>query len=155
MYIRQEGEEMNWSYKLHEIEKLPEIVTGFVYCIYYTNGQKYIGSKVVRSERRVKPLVGSRKNAVRKRVIESKWQDYEGSSKLTEDLTILTKVILYLTTNKRSMTYLEQRELMKEDATVNIEYINENIGGKFYDNCLDGVYNGSVDIIGKGGLFDI
>jgi len=133
---------MNWIYKNKEVTELPEEIYGFVYCIYYTDGTKYIGSKVVRSERRIKPLKGMRKNAVRKKLVEHKWQSYEGSSKLTEDKTIEKKVIIYLTTNKRSMSYLEVNALMIVDAPCNPEYVNENIGGKWFDNALDGLYKG-------------
>jgi hypothetical protein len=143
---------MKWTYKGHQVDELPECVMGMVYKIFYTDGTQYVGSKVIRSERRVKPLVGMRSNAVRKVVKESKWRDYEGSSKLTKDKVILSKVILYLTTSKRTMTYLEQRELFQIDAATNPNYVNENIGGKFYDNCLDGLYEGSVNT--TGGLFD-
>ena len=143
---------MNWNYKGYEVGELPEEVKGFVYILYYTDGRKYIGSKVVRSDVKVKPLVGMRKNAVRKVTKESKWKTYEGSTKLSEGLTIQSKVITHLCTDKRSMTYLEQKELFLVDAIMNKEYLNENIGGKFFDNCLDGLYEGSINI--QGGLFD-
>ncbi len=135
---------MTWTYKGHSITKLPEEVTGFVYEIHYTDKTKYIGSKVVQSMQRVKPLAGSRSNAVRKKMVKSKWIDYEGSSNENKGKTIFSKVITHLCTSKRTMTYIEQRELMKVDATVNELYNNKNIGGKFHDNCLDGVYTGEV-----------
>ncbi len=134
---------MQWEYKGNVVTELPMDVRGFVYCIYYDNGKKYVGSKVVRSERRIKPLKGMRSNAVRKKLIESKWCSYEGSSKLTEGLTISKKVILYLTTNKRSMSYLEDRELFSCKALESDEYLNENIRGKYWDNCLDGLHKES------------
>ena len=143
---------MNWNYKGYEVGELPEEVKGFVYILYYTDGRKYIGSKVVRSDVKVKPLVGMRKNAVRRVTKESKWKTYEGSTKLSDGLTIQSKVITHLCTDKRSMTYLEQKELFLVDAIMNKEYLNENIGGKFFDNCLDGLYEGSINI--QGGLFD-
>ena len=130
---------MNWIYKGVAITELPKEVRGMVYKIYYTDETMYIGSKVVRSEIKKKPLKGMRSNAVRKVLTESKWKTYEGSSKLSKGKTIKTKVIMHLTKDKRSMTYLEQKELMAVNATVNKSYLNENIGGKFFDNCLDGV----------------
>jgi len=142
---------MEWSYRGSKVIDLPEEVKGMVYKIHYVDGTSYIGSKVVRSERRLKPLKGMRKNAVRKVVKESDWRSYTGSSKLTEGKEIFAKEILYLTTNKMSMTYLEQRELMKVDAAVNEKYLNKNIGGKFFDNCLDGVFDGDIN---TGSLFD-
>ena len=143
---------MNWTYKGYEVGELPEEIRGFVYIIYYTNGQMYIGSKVVRSDVKVKPLVGMRKNAVRRVTKESKWKSYEGSTKLSEGLTISTKVITHLCTNKRSMTFLEQQQLFANRVLTSDKYLNENIGGKFFDNCLDGYYEGSVNV--QGGLFD-
>ena len=150
---------MNWTYKGYEVGELPEEIRGFVYIIYYTNGQMYIGSKVVRSEltkplgkRELEARTDKRQSVNKKVITESKWKTYEGSTKLSEGLTINTKVITHLCTDKRSMTYIEQRELFKVDAPVNPQYLNENIGGKFFDNCLDSVYTGSVNV--QGGLFD-
>ena len=150
---------MRWSYKGYEVDELPECIRGFVYEIHYTNGKRYIGSKVVRSEltkplgkRELEARTDKRQSVKKKVVTESKWKTYEGSTKLSEGLTILTKEITHLCTDKRSMTYIEQRELFKVDATVNPDYLNENIGGKFFDNCLDSLYDGPVNV--QGGLFD-
>lgn len=134
---------MDWTYRGYKVTELSPEIRGFVYIIYFTNGQKYIGSKVVRSDRRIKPLKSMRSNAVRRVTRESKWREYEGSSKLTEGLTIKTKVITHLCTDKRSMTYLEQKELFAVDAAVNDEFVNKNIGGKFFSNCLDGLWSGT------------
>jgi hypothetical protein len=131
---------MNWIYNGHEVTELPDEIVGMVYEIYYDNGKSYIGSKMVRSKVKLKPLKHMRKNAVRYKVKETNWKSYEGSSKLSEGLTIVNKVILYLTTNKRSMTYLEDRELFTRKALESTDYINENIRGKYWDNCLDGLY---------------
>ena len=132
-------------YKGNEVTELPPEVRGMVYHIYYTDDTYYIGSKIVRSEVKVKPLVGMRSNAVRRKLKESNWKTYEGSSKLTEGKTIKSKVILYLTTDKRSMTFLEQRELFHTGAIFQDNYLNQNIGGKFFDNALDGLYTGEVE----------
>ncbi len=143
---------MDWIYKGYIVKELPKEVVGFVYIIHYTDGTKYIGSKIVRSERRIKPLKGMRKNAVRKKIVESDWRSYKGSSKLTEGKTIKSKVILYLTTNKRTMTYIEARELFHTGAIFSDEFLNENILGKFYDNAMDGLYTGNIEI--HKGLFN-
>ena len=135
---------MEWIYNTHKITKLPEEVIGFVYCIYYTDGTKYIGKKLAKSERRKKPLKGMRVNAKRMVMTEHKWRDYEGSSKLTDDLTIQTKVITHLCTNKRSMSYIEVKELMLNEALESDKYMNNNISGTYFDNCLDGLYTGVV-----------
>ena len=135
---------MEWNYKGYDVNDLPEEVVGFVYCIYYTDGTMYVGKKLVRSERKKKPLKGMRSNAKRMVMTEHDWRSYEGSSKLVEGKTILTKVILHLCTNQRSMTYLETKELFVREAIESKVYLNENISGKWFDNCLDGVYHGEV-----------
>ncbi len=140
-----------WNYKGHSVTELPVDVVGMVYQIYYTDGTKYIGSKLVRTHKKMKPLKGMRVNANRREWKETNWKVYNSSSKLVEGKTIQSKVILYLTKDKRSMSYLEVKELMSVDASVNPEYVNENIGGKYFDNVLDGVYTGEVN---QKGLFD-
>jgi len=141
-----------WTYKGYKVTELPAEVVGMVYKIYYTDGTQYIGSKLVRTHKKLKPLKGMRVNANRREWKETNWRTYNGSSKLVKDKTILSKVIMYLTKDKRSMSYLEVKELMAVDASVNPSYVNENIGGKYFENVLDGVYTGSVDI--RGGLFN-
>jgi len=136
---------MNWIYQGKPVETLPEEVVGFVYIIWYESGQKYIGKKLVRSERRKKPLVGMRSNAKRMVMTEHKWQDYVGSSKeIPSDEIIKTKVITHLCTNKTSMTYLEAKIMMEQNVLVDDTFYNKNILGKFWDNCEDGVYYGQV-----------
>ena len=135
---------MEWIYNGHKITKLPEEVVGFIYCIYYTDGTKYIGKKLAKSERRKKPLKGMRVNAKRMVMTEHKWKCYVGSSKLVEDKTISSKHILHLCTNKRSMTYLEVKELMMRHVLETDTYMNNNINGNWFDNCLDGLYVGEV-----------
>lgn len=76
--------------------------------------------------------------------IESNWKSYTGSSKETEDLTIKEKHILHLCTNKMTLTYLETQELFDRRVLIGETYVNKNILGKFYDNCMDGIYTGSV-----------
>ena len=108
---------MDWSYKGKKITRLPPEVVGFVYIIYYTNGQKYIGKKLARSERRKKPLKGMRSNAKRMVMTEHKWKEYEGSSEENKGLTIKTKVITHLCTNKLSMSYLRDQRTVLSKCT--------------------------------------
>lgn len=138
---------MGWLYQGKQLNKLPDGVIGFVYCIYYTNNKKYIGKKLAVSERK-KPL-GKKELALQtdgrlkkhKHVtIETNWQSYNGSTKESEGLTILSKVITHLCTNKMSLTYLEASEMIKNDVLFRDDYLNKNILGKFYDNALDGLY---------------
>ena len=135
---------MEWLYNAKKITQLPQEVTGFVYIIYYEDSTMYIGKKLTKSERKKKPLKGMRSNARRMVMTEHKWRDYEGSSKLTEGKTITSKHILHLCTNKRSTTYLEVKELMVREAIESDTYINNNINGNWFDNCMDGVYDGPI-----------
>lgn len=143
---------MNWLYKSKPLDRLPVDVIGFVYIIYYTDGTKYLGKKLAKSERRKKPLKGMRVNAKRMVMTEHKWKEYEGSSKLTDGKIIQSKVILHLCTNKRSMTYLEVKELMVREALESDTYLNNNINGNWFDNCLDGLYEEETTL--QKGLFD-
>jgi hypothetical protein len=130
--------QIDWEHKGETVDFLPCGVIGFVYRIKYTDGTYYIGSKVALSDRRVKPLKGSRANAVRKKTVETKWRSYNGSSKLVEGLTIEKKEILYFVSTKRSLTYLEAKVLFSVGAVESGLYRNENILGRFFSNCVDG-----------------
>ena len=129
---------MHWLYQNSIVDILPEGAIGFIYEITYTDGTKYIGSKVAVSERRIKPLKGMRVNAVRTKIIETKWKSYVGSSKLVAGLTILEKRIIAFVSTKRSLTYLEAKYLFCTGAIESNEYRNENILGKFFSNCNNG-----------------
>jgi intein/homing endonuclease len=142
---RIQGEIMQWIYKGNPVKELPKDIVGFVYKIYYTNGTQYIGKKLVRSERKAKPLKGMRKNARRVIERETEWREYEGSSEETKGLEIHSKVILHLCTSKRTMTYLEEKELFNVDAPSNPSFRNKTIGKRYFDNCLDGLYEGDIN----------
>lgn len=132
-----------WLYRGVTVDSMPEDVRYFVYVISYTDGTKYVGQKVVRSETRRPPLVGMRANAKRLVLTESNWKKYDGSSSFNDGKVILSKEILHLCTNKRTATYLECRELFARGAIENEEYNNQNILGKFFSNCLDGLRDDS------------
>lgn len=141
----------NWLYQGKAFTKLPEGVCGFVYTIYYTDGRKYIGKKLAISERKKnlgkKELELQTDQRLKKHkhvVTEHKWQQYEGSSKETEGLTIQSKVITHLCTNKLTMSYLETKNLMAVDAPMNPDYLNKIIGKTYWDNALDGLYKEAV-----------
>lgn len=136
---------MMWTYEglpIRDHSDLLEGCTDIVYVINYTNGQKYIGKKTVRSIRRLKPtkaMLAKRKNYVRKELKDLPFIDYEGSSELTSELTIKSKEILYQTKTKKAATYLESAELFATDAIFENEYVNKNIQGRFFDNDLIGL----------------
>jgi hypothetical protein len=130
---------MQWLYQNNIVDSLPEGAIGFVYIIHYKDGRAYVGKKLAVSKTRLKPLKTQRKNAVRTKVAENKWKSYTGSSKLTEGLEIETKEILAWCSNQRTMTYLENKYLFGYGVLESCAYLNENIGGKFWSNCLDGL----------------
>lgn len=109
----------------------------FVYVINYTNGQKYIGKKTVRSVRKKPPLAGKKRN--RRILTNLPFVNYEGSHETPEGLVIESKVILYQCSTKHAATYLETALLIHHDALFDETYLNSNIGGKFYDNVLNGL----------------
>ena len=132
--------QLKWQYRGTDFNELPEGVIGFVYKITYTDGKMYIGKKLCISTTRLKPLKTQRKNAVRTKVAENNWRAYSGSSKLTKDAVIANKEILSLCTNQRTMTYLENKWLFCSGVIESDLFYNENISGKWWSNCLDGLY---------------
>lgn len=143
---------MTWTYEDQPFTDLPDGVFGFVYVISYTDDTHYIGKKQTISETRLPALKDGtiRPNAYRiakningKRVQfdvvrkQSAWRSYTGSSKLTAGKTIASKTILQLAYSKRSLTYLETKWLFIYEVLEKPEFLNENILGKFFDNCMD------------------
>lgn len=151
---------MHWTYNGKRVDSLPEGVIGFVYCIYYEDGTKYLGKKKARSQR--KKHFGKKKLATvtdkRLKTYEYvdkdlPWQDYEGSSKeIPNDLRIHSKVILHLCTSLTTLTWLEVKEMVFREVLTDINYHNKNILGKFWDNCEEGIY--SEQVLEQKGLFD-
>jgi hypothetical protein len=132
-----------WTYKTHPVHShadLPEECTHIVYLLGYSDGTKYVGYKTVRSDRRMKPLKDMRKNA--KRIVRKDlpFVKYTGSSKYNEGKELVSKEILHLCSNKRTATYLEVKEMIvRGSVEPDSGYNNENILGKFFNNCLDGL----------------
>jgi len=116
-------------------DDMPDYAIGFIYEITYTNGKKYIGKKDLFSYKTLPPLVGQKRK--RKVKIESKWKTYSGSTKLSKGLVIQSREIIFYAETKRALTYLEVRELFRRDVIFNGKYLNENIGGKYFNNVFD------------------
>lgn len=134
-----------WLYKDKEIHShddlLPEC-TDFVYMITYASGKKYIGKKMVKTMRRLKPTkkqLAIRKNYKRVEEKDLPFVDYVGSSKETAGQVVVSKEILYQCSTKKAATYIEAGILFNENAIFDDEYLNLNIIGKFYDNDLNGL----------------
>ena len=50
---------MKWLYQnkeINSIEELPKNSVGFIYCLYYEDGTKYIGKKTLYGSHKLEPL---------------------------------------------------------------------------------------------------
>jgi len=71
--------------------------------------------------------------------ISSRWKKYTGSSEaVPSDDKITSKVILFLSSSKTTLTYLENYVLYSNHAAADKKCYNSNISGRIFDNCLDG-----------------
>ena len=125
----------NWIYKDKIVKThsdLPAGTIGFTYIIKYDTGEMYVGKKLTESEVKIKPLVGMRKNAKRTKIKSHKFDDYEGSSKLTEGKVLVSKEILNTYQDKINLTYGEVEEMIKRDVLRDDRYLNGNCLGKFF-----------------------
>lgn len=109
----------------------------FVYIIEYTNGQKYIGKKTIKSIRKKPPLKG--KKRCRRILTKHPFVNYEGSMAKGLGLEIKHKIIIYQCSTKKAATYLETALLFESNAIFEDEFLNKNISGVFYDNDLNGL----------------
>ncbi len=134
-----------WKYRGKDIKSHedlhPDCVT-IVYELIFLSGKKYIGKTAVRVLRKLKPTkkqLAIRKNYVRKELKNVAFMDYEGSSELIKDEVLISKEIIHQCSSKRTATYLETGCLFEVDAIFNIQYLNKNIGGVYFDNAMDGL----------------
>lgn len=142
---------MTWTYDDQPFTELPEGVFGFVYIISYSDSTYYLGKKQCVSEKQLPVLQNGTirpgahriaRNINGKRVQfdvlrkETAWKKYTGSSKLTAGKTIVAKTILQFAYTRRQLTYLETKYLFCYEVLEKPEFLNENILGKFFDNCM-------------------
>lgn len=131
------------------IEDMPKNVIGFVYCINFTDGTKYIGKKNLYITRTLKALKNGKRRIEALKTIyqntgkgkrevfdiiqkESNWKTYQGSAKECKTKTVKERLILCYAFNKYQLTYLETKYLMVWDVLEDDTFINDNILGKFY-----------------------
>ena len=110
-------------------------VVGFIYRINYSNGQSYIGSKLIRSITKLKPTkeqLAIRKNYVRKEMRDKPFAKYIGSSENTKHLTIVSREILEVCSDKINLRYCETKWLFRLDVLVGEKYLNANINGTYF-----------------------
>ena len=71
---------------------------------------------------------------------ESDWREYVGSSKeISTDDVLVGKRILFFVSTLTSLSYLEEKMLFYYNACVSRDYYNKNIGGRYFDNALNGL----------------
>lgn len=136
-----------WLYKTEKIDNInniPKGSFGFVYLITnLTNGKMYIGCKTLFSRRKRKfgkreiaAMTDKRLKKYEIVVKESNWLDYTGSNKqLNADIAKghkIKKEILCFAVDKKNLTYLETKELFKNNVLETSQFYNDNILGKFY-----------------------
>jgi len=101
-----------------------------------SNNKKYVGKKTLVSKRKLPPLKGKKRR--RTKIVESKWQDYFGSSDEVNSILeehgrdIFKREILHLCKSKSEMSYLELKEQMEREVLLNDEYYNGIIQVKIH-----------------------
>ena len=130
-----------WHYQGKEFTSdMIEEYVGFVYIITDQNEKSYVGKKLFQSTRRLPPLKG--KTRKRKKVIESDWKTYFGSSDEVKALVeehgadSFRREILHLCSSKGVMSYLEAKEQFLRDVLLREDYYNEFIGCKIHSKHL-------------------
>lgn len=129
-----------WLYKdriINSHEDLFPECTDFVYIITYVNGQKYIGKKAIRAIRRKPPLKGKKRN--RRIMTDLPFQNYKGSFEGAKYLDPIKKEIMFQCSTRKTSTYLEMTLLVHFNAIFEKQFLNENIGGTFFSNSMDGL----------------
>lgn len=127
-----------WYYNGKEFtSEMIEDNVGFVYIITnVSNNRKYVGKKTLVSKRKLPPLKGKKRR--RTKIVESKWQDYFGSSDEVNAILeehgrdIFKREILHLCKSKSEMSYLELKEQMDREVLLNDEYYNGIIQVKIH-----------------------
>ena len=118
---------------------------GFVYCITdNSNGKMYIGKKTLQSVRKLPPLKGQKRK--RKKVVETDWKKYYGSSEqvklLVEEFGTdrFDREILFLCKMKGEMSYLEAKEQFDREVLLSDKYYNKFIGIKIHANHVKNLF---------------
>ena len=133
---------MNWTHNGKEMLSHGDFTSdtvGFIYRIIYDDNREYIGKKLIRSNRKLKPTkkqLAIRKNYKRVERIDLKFTDYEGSSKNTAGLIVSKKEIIELASSNRQLTYLESKTLFQLNVLEDDRFLNQNILGRFFKGNL-------------------
>ena len=126
-----------WHYQGKEFTSdMIEEYVGFVYIITDQNEKSYVGKKLFQSTRRLPPLKG--KTRKRKKVIESDWKTYFGSSDEVKALVeehgadSFRREILHLCSSKGVMSYIEAKEQFDREVLLSDDYYNGIINCKIH-----------------------
>ena len=146
---------MQWMYEGKQYTELTTGVHGFIYKITVIESDGtykfYIGKKDCFKKLTLPALksgeirkdaerIGKNKNG--KRVYfdilkkESNWQDYESSSDEVGNRVVIKKEILELAPTKRSLTYLEEKYLFLNNVLEDENYLNKQIGNRYFKGRL-------------------
>lgn len=108
---------------------IPVGTYGFLYEITNTtNNRKYIGKKQMQSIRKLPPLKGKKRK--RRKVIDTDWKTYTGSSDaLNKDIELLGKdafsfKIIKLCCSKSELAYYEAKIQFENDVLLTEDYYN-------------------------------
>ena len=127
-----------WHYNGKEFtsEDIGEYI-GFVYLITdQSNGRKYVGKKLLKSKRKLKPLKGITRR--RTKIVESDWKTYYGSSEEVKQMVEekgadnFYREILYLCHSKGELGYLEAKYQFEHDVLLRDDYYNGIIQCKIH-----------------------
>jgi hypothetical protein len=127
-----------WYYNEKEFtsEDIGEYI-GFVYLITdQSNGKKYVGKKLFKSKRKLKPLKGKTRRRIK--VVESDWKAYYGSSEEVKQMVEekgadnFHREILYLCYSKGELGYLEAKYQFEHNVLLRDDYYNGIIQCKIH-----------------------
>lgn len=123
-----------WKFNNVDCDTVPEGCIGFVYEIEFIDGTKYIGKKLAITNRKLKPLKNMRKNANYRRLVQTNWKKYCGSSEVIKAKQVepMFKTIICWCKTKKEMSYWENYYLYVNNVLLDDNYLNSNISGKFF-----------------------
>jgi len=132
---------INWTYNGEEVTEMPEGMLGFVYLITeLSTGKKYIGKKLAKTMRKLKPLKGKKRS--RRVLKDTDWKKYYGSSEaLCEALDKdgpenYTREILHFCKSKGDMNFLEMYTQVQRNVLFDDTYYNKYISVKIHQKHL-------------------